>query len=77
MGNDYILISPGEHGAIDIMSTGPDAETGTEDDIHNWDNDKSHAKMAHQKGFTLLEVMLVMVIIARRQPALSLCKVTG
>ncbi|ELK6699773.1 TPA: type II secretion system major pseudopilin GspG [Enterobacter kobei] len=39
-GNDYILISPGEHGAIDIMSTGPDAETGTEDDIHNWDNDK-------------------------------------
>lgn len=39
-GNDYILISPGEHGAIDIMSTGPDDETGTEDDIHNWDNDK-------------------------------------
>lgn len=39
-GNDYILISPGEHSAIDIMSTGPDAETGTEDDIHNWDNDK-------------------------------------
>ncbi|KAA0514953.1 type II secretion system major pseudopilin GspG [Enterobacter kobei] len=39
-GNDYILISPGEHGAIDIMSTGSDAETGTEDDIHNWDNDK-------------------------------------
>lgn len=39
-GNDYILISPGERGAIDIMSTGPDAETGTEDDIHNWDNDK-------------------------------------
>ena len=34
-GNDYILISPGEHGAIDIMSKGPDAETGTEDDIHN------------------------------------------
>jgi hypothetical protein len=32
------------------MSTGPDAETGTEDDIHNWDNDKKITlKMAHQR----------------------------
>ncbi len=25
-GNDYILVSPGEHGAVDIFSAGPDAE---------------------------------------------------
>lgn len=39
-GNDYILISPGEHGAVDITSAGPDGEAGTTDDINNWDNDK-------------------------------------
>lgn len=39
-GNEYVLISPGEHGAIDISSTGPDGEIGTADDISNWDNDK-------------------------------------
>lgn len=39
-GNEYVLISPGEHGAIDISSTGPDSEIGTADDINNWDNDK-------------------------------------
>lgn len=39
-GNEYVLISPGEHGAIDISSTGPDGEIDTADDINNWDNDK-------------------------------------
>ncbi|EPF0317180.1 type II secretion system protein GspG [Enterobacter cancerogenus] len=39
-GNDYILISPGEHSTVDISSAGPDGETGTADDINNWDNDK-------------------------------------
>lgn len=39
-GNDYILISPGDHGAIDITSAGPDGEAGTDDDINNWDSDK-------------------------------------
>ena len=39
-GNEYVLISPGEHGAIDISSTGPDGEIGTADDINNWDYDK-------------------------------------
>lgn len=39
-GNDYILVSPGEHGAIDISSAGPDGEAGTSDDVNNWDNDK-------------------------------------
>lgn len=39
-GNEYVLISPGEHSAIDISSTGPDGEIGTADDINNWDNDK-------------------------------------
>ncbi|MEL0629135.1 type II secretion system major pseudopilin GspG [Psychromonas aquatilis] len=40
-GNDYVLNSPGEHGKIDILSVGLDAEEGTDDDIGNWNlNDK-------------------------------------
>ncbi len=35
-GNDYALISPGELGVIDIYSTGPDGEPGTDDDIGTW-----------------------------------------
>lgn len=35
-GNDYVLVSPGEHGAIDLISAGPDNEAGTDDDITNW-----------------------------------------
>ncbi|WP_394222271.1 type II secretion system major pseudopilin GspG [Alteromonas gracilis] len=36
--NPYSLISPGEVGAIDIFSNGPDGQPGTDDDIGNWDN---------------------------------------
>jgi len=35
-GNDYLLLNPGEQGKMDIFSTGPDGEPGTEDDIGNW-----------------------------------------
>lgn len=35
-GNPYALISPGEMGAVDIYSNGPDMEPGTDDDIGNW-----------------------------------------
>lgn len=35
-GNEYILVSPGEHGAIDLISAGPDGEPDTKDDISNW-----------------------------------------
>lgn len=34
--NDYLLLSPGEHGKIDVFSAGPDGQAGTEDDIGNW-----------------------------------------
>ncbi|WP_076413954.1 type II secretion system major pseudopilin GspG [Shewanella sp. UCD-KL12] len=34
--NDYLLLSPGENGKIDIFSAGPDGQAGTEDDIGNW-----------------------------------------
>jgi len=34
--NDYLLLSPGENGKIDVFSTGPDGQAGTEDDIGNW-----------------------------------------
>ncbi|WP_427981018.1 type II secretion system major pseudopilin GspG [Agarivorans sp.] len=39
-GNDYILISPGEKGRIDIFSAGLDGEEGTADDIGNWNLDQ-------------------------------------
>ncbi|WP_438865600.1 type II secretion system major pseudopilin GspG [Neptunicella sp.] len=35
-GNDYQLLSPGEMGAIDLYSNGPDGQPGTDDDIGNW-----------------------------------------
>lgn len=35
-GNDYQLLNPGEHGSMDIFSMGPDGESGTDDDIGNW-----------------------------------------
>lgn len=34
--NDYLLLSPGENGKLDIFSAGPDSQPGTEDDIGNW-----------------------------------------
>ncbi|MCE2573542.1 type II secretion system major pseudopilin GspG [Motilimonas eburnea] len=39
-GNPYLLTSPGEKGNIDIFSTGPDGEEGTDDDIGNWNMDE-------------------------------------
>ena len=34
-GNNYQLMSPGEHGKIDVFSLGLDGEAGTADDIGN------------------------------------------
>ncbi|ADO49181.1 type II secretion system major pseudopilin GspG [[Enterobacter] lignolyticus] len=39
-GNEYLLASPGEHGAVDVFSAGPDGEANTADDITNWSLDK-------------------------------------
>lgn len=39
--NDYQLLSPGEHGNVDVFSMGPDGQAGTEDDIGNWDQSKT------------------------------------
>jgi general secretion pathway protein G len=36
---DYILVSPGQVGRIDILSKGPDRTAGTDDDIGNWNLD--------------------------------------
>ncbi|MGL4473101.1 MAG: type II secretion system major pseudopilin GspG [Shewanella sp.] len=38
--NDYLLLSPGENGKIDVFSVGPDGQAGTEDDIGNWNLQK-------------------------------------
>ncbi|MDX3772722.1 type II secretion system major pseudopilin GspG [Chromatiaceae bacterium AAb-1] len=35
-GEDYILVSPGQLGRIDVFSKGPDRVAGTDDDIGNW-----------------------------------------
>jgi len=35
-GNEYQLLNPGEHSAMDVFSMGPDGEPGTDDDIGNW-----------------------------------------
>ncbi|GLS83471.1 type II secretion system major pseudopilin GspG [Paraferrimonas haliotis] len=35
-GNEYLLVSPGEFGRVDVFSMGPDMEPGTDDDIGNW-----------------------------------------
>jgi len=43
-GNDYQLLSPGEHGNIDVYSVGLDGEAGTEDDIGNWNMGKKDAQ---------------------------------
>ncbi|AZG34450.1 MAG: type II secretion system major pseudopilin GspG [Shewanella psychromarinicola] len=34
--SDYLLLSPGEYGKIDIFSAGPDGQPGSEDDIGSW-----------------------------------------
>lgn len=34
--NPYQLLSPGEHGNVDVFSMGPDGQAGTDDDIGNW-----------------------------------------
>ncbi|MCE9680141.1 type II secretion system major pseudopilin GspG [Shewanella sp. AS1] len=34
--NNYLLLSPGERGKIDIFSAGPDGQPGTEDDVGSW-----------------------------------------
>ncbi len=35
-GNEYLLLNPGEQSRMDVFSSGPDGEVGTEDDIGNW-----------------------------------------
>ena len=35
-GNEYQLLNPGEHSNMDVFSMGPDGESGTDDDIGNW-----------------------------------------
>lgn len=39
-GEDYILMSPGQVGRVDIFSKGPDRVAGTDDDVGNWNLDK-------------------------------------
>ncbi|ADP10013.1 General secretion pathway protein G [Erwinia sp. Ejp617] len=38
-GNDYQLVSPGQHGPVDIFSAGPDSAPQTADDVTNWQPD--------------------------------------
>ncbi|MCL6268741.1 type II secretion system major pseudopilin GspG [Sansalvadorimonas sp. 2012CJ34-2] len=36
-GNPYHMQVPGEYGAVDVFSAGPDGQPGTDQDIGNWD----------------------------------------
>ncbi|MGY0219748.1 type II secretion system major pseudopilin GspG [Endozoicomonadaceae bacterium StTr2] len=36
-GQNYYMQAPGENGPIDIFSSGPDRQAGTDQDIGNWD----------------------------------------
>jgi len=38
-GEEYVLVSPGQMGRIDIFSKGQDRVAGTDDDIGNWNLD--------------------------------------
>lgn len=40
---DYILVSPGQLGRIDVYSKGPDRVAGTDDDIGNWNLDAAES----------------------------------
>ncbi|CAM5199555.1 type II secretion system major pseudopilin GspG [Alishewanella longhuensis] len=42
-GEDYILVSPGQMGRIDVFSKGPDRVAGTDDDIGNWNLDGANS----------------------------------
>lgn len=35
-GEDYIMVSPGQMGQLDLFSKGPDRTAGNDDDIGNW-----------------------------------------
>lgn len=39
-GNNYVYDYPGKHGTYDLMSPGPDARAGNDDDVTNWDTNK-------------------------------------
>ncbi|MCD1124964.1 type II secretion system major pseudopilin GspG [Jinshanibacter sp. LJY008] len=47
--NDYLIVSPGEHGPIDVFSVGPGGEANTADDVTNWDMDKKTEATPGQK----------------------------
>lgn len=42
-GENYILVSPGQMGRIDVYSKGPDRVAGTDDDIGNWNLEGTHS----------------------------------
>lgn len=43
-GEEYILVSPGAIGYLDIFSKGPDRTEGTDDDIGNWNLGKNESE---------------------------------
>eukprot|EP01037_Dinobryon_pediforme_P027026 gene27026-29764_t len=64
-GNPYQYLSPGIKGEIDVFSLGADGQPGGEGndaDIGSWD--LAISQRVFENGFTLLELLLVMVIAA-------------
>ena len=64
-GNPYLYQVPGEHGAFDIWSFGADGVEGGEGEMPTSlaGQNKQSRREGAQAGFTLIEVMVVMLII--------------
>ncbi len=47
-GEDFVIVCPGEHGPVDVLSYGPDKKPGGDDDVVSWESlkDKEDAKDA-------------------------------
>jgi len=39
-GQEFVIVCPGEHGPVDVMSYGPDKKQGGDDDIVSWEGPK-------------------------------------
>jgi len=37
-GEEYTIVCPGEHGSVDVISSGPDKKPGGDDDVNSWED---------------------------------------
>lgn len=49
-GQDFVITCPGEHSAVDVLSTGPDQKPGGGDDIVSWEAPKDKEDKKDKDG---------------------------